>query len=163
MKIKNARSLTRGALIAALYVALTFVSASLGLAGNAPIQLRLSEALTILPFFCPEAIWGLFVGCMLSNLLISAPLWDILFGSLATLIGAIGARLLRRYRLLVPLPTILSNAAIVPFVLIYAYGVTDAYWFLLVTVTIGEVLSAGVLGLILLRALEKRGKVLFTK
>ncbi len=163
MKIKSARALTRGALIAALYVVLTFVSAALGLAGNAPIQLRLSEALTVLPFFCPEAVWGLFVGCLLSNLLISAPLWDILFGSLATLIGAIGARMLRRYRLLVPLPTVLSNAAIIPFVLIYAYGVTDAYWFLLVTVTVGEVLSAGVLGLLLLRALEKRGKVFFTK
>ncbi len=161
--MKNARTLTRGALIAALYVALTFVSAAFGLAGNAPIQLRLSEALSVLPFFCPEAVWGLFIGCLLSNLLTAAPLWDILFGSLATLIGALGARLLRRYRWLVPLPTILSNAAIIPLVLIYAYGARDAYWFLLVTVSIGEILSAGVLGMLLLFALEKRGKVLFTK
>ncbi len=161
--MKNARALTRGGLIAALYVVLTFLSALVGLSGGSPIQLRLSEALTVLPYFCPEAVGGLFIGCILANLLTGAPLFDIIFGSLATLLGAIGARLLRRYRLLVPLPTILSNALILPPVFIYAYGTADAYWFVLATVSIGEILSAGVLGLLLLTALEKRGKVFFTK
>lgn len=159
--MKRTKVLTRGAMIAALYVVLTLVSAAFGLSGGV-IQLRLSEALCILPFFCTEAVPGLFVGCLLANLMTGAPFWDILFGSLATLLGALGARLLRRWRYLVPLPPILANAAIVPLILIYAYGVSDAYWFLLVTVTAGEVLSVGALGLPLLLVLEKRCKGLFT-
>ena len=160
MQMKT-KQLTRGGIIAALYVVLTLIAGALGLANHA-IQLRFSEALCVLPFFLPEAVPALFIGCFLSNLLIGAPLFDILFGSLATLLGALGARLLRRYRLLVPLPTVLANAAIIPPVLIFAYGVEDAYLFLLATVTAGEVLSAYVLGLLLLYTLEKRCKGLFT-
>ena len=162
MNRKNrTKALARGGLIAALYVVLTLVSAAFGLSSGV-IQLRLSEALTVLPFFLPEAVPALAIGCLLANLVTAAPIWDILFGSLATLIGAIGARLLRRYRFLVPLPTVLANGLIIPLVLIFAYGVPDGYLFLFATVTAGEILSAYVLGLVLLFTLEKRCKGLFT-
>lgn len=153
--------LTRGALVAALYVALTY--ASFGFASGA-IQLRVSECLCVLPLFMPEAIIGLTVGCALSNLLTGCVFWDILFGSLATLIGAALAYLLRglpeRLKWLATLPTILANAFIVPAVLIYAYGAPDSYFFLVFTVGIGEILGAGVLGSILYYSIKK-GNFLF--
>ena len=157
--MKNRKStlyLTRGAVIAALYVALTFVSSLMGLSSGA-IQLRLSEALTILPVFFPEAIVGLYIGCIIANLLTGAVIWDVIFGSLATLIGAIFAYLLRKLPrkliCLATIPTVLANAIIVPFVIIFAYGATDAYGFLFLTVGLGEVLSATVLGTLLYRLL----------
>lgn len=152
--MKKVKTITKAAIIAALYVVLTFIANAMGLA-NGVIQVRISEALTILPFFTPAAIPGLFVGCMLSNLITGAAIWDIIFGSLATLIGAIGTYCLRKHKWLAPVPPILSNAIIVPLVLIYAYGVTDALPFLIFTVGIGEVISAGLLGMILLKSLEK--------
>ena len=152
--MKRTKFITQSAIIAALYVVLTFVANSLGLASGA-IQVRLSEALTILPYFTPAAIPGLFVGCLLSNILVGSVLWDIIFGSIATLLGALGTYALRKYKWCAPIPPILSNAIIVPFVLVYAYGVTDALPFLAFTVGMGEVLSAGVLGMILLKSLEK--------
>ena len=152
--MKRTKFITQSAIIAALYVVLTFVANSLGLASGA-IQVRLSEALTILPYFTPAAIPGLFLGCLLSNILVGSVLWDIIFGSIATLLGALGTYALRKYKWCAPIPPILSNAIIVPFVLVYAYGVTDALPFLAFTVGAGEVLSAGVLGMILLKSLEK--------
>ncbi len=158
----HTKEVARGGIIAALYVVLTLLANAFGLA-NYAIQLRFSEALCVLPFFLPEAIPALTIGCLLSNLLIGAPLFDVLFGSLATLLGALGARLLRRYPLLVPLPTVLANAAIIPPILLYAYGLEGTYFFFLATVTAGEVISAYALGLLLLYTLKKRGKRLFTK
>ena len=152
--MKKTKTMTQAALIAALYVVLTFVANAMGLASGA-IQIRLSEALTILPCFTPAAIPGLFIGCLISNILVGSVIWDIVFGSLATLIGAIGTHYLRKRKWLSPLPPIISNSVIVPFVLVYAYGVQDALPFLAFTVGAGEVLSAGVLGMILLKSLEK--------
>ncbi len=154
---RNGRALflVQAALIAALYVALTHLAAQLGLSSGT-IQLRFSEALTILPYFTPAAIPGLFVGCVLANLTTGAVLWDVVFGSLATLLGAVVTYLLRkRPKWLAPLPPILANTLTVPFVLTYAYGVPDGIPFLMLTVGVGEVLSCGVLGLALLKALEK--------
>ena len=88
MKHKRLALLTQGALIAALYTALTYLINYFGLA-NGAIQVRISEALTILPVFTPAAIPGLFIGCLLSNLLTGAAIWDIVFGSLASLLGAV--------------------------------------------------------------------------
>ena len=152
--MKKTKTMTQAALIAALYVVLTFVANAMGLASGA-IQIRLSEALTILPCFTPAAIPGLFIGCLISNILVGSVLWDIIFGSIATLLGALGTYALRKYKWCAPIPPILSNAIIVPFVLVYAYGVTDALPFLAFTVGMGEVISAGVLGMILLKSLEK--------
>lgn len=152
--MKRTKTITQAAIIAALYVVLTFIANAMGLASGA-IQIRLSEALTILPYFTPAAIPGLFVGCLLSNILVGGALFDIIFGSIATLIGALGTYLLRKSKWLTPIPPILSNTIIVPLVLIYAYGVSDALPYLMLTVGIGEVISAGLLGMILLKSLEK--------
>lgn len=155
---KSTLYLTRAALIAALYVALTYVSAIFGLSSGV-IQFRISEALCVLPIFFPEAIAGLTVGCFLANLLTGAAPWDLIFGAIATLIGAIGARVLRRLpKKLLPLatlPTIVSNALIIPPVLIYAYNVNDAFLFLVMTVGIGELVCAGFLGSALCYTLRK--------
>lgn len=146
--------LTAGAMIAALYVVLTFVSQVMGLASG-PVQLRLSEALTVLPVLTGAAIPGLFVGCFLANLLTGCALWDVILGSIATLLGALGTRYFRRYKWSAPIFPILSNAIIVPFVLQYVYRFEGAYFYFMATVGIGEILSCGVLGLLLLKMLER--------
>ena len=160
MKRKNhtALYLTRGALIAAMYVAMTYLSFLFGLSSGV-IQFRISEALCILPIFFPEAILGLTVGCLLSNLLTGCVLWDIVFGAIATFIGAVGARLMRKLPkkliFLATIPTILANAVIVPFVLLYAYGAEGGYFFFLLTVGLGELVCAGIGGTALFYALKK--------
>ena len=162
MKKSNVLRLAQGALIAAMYVALTMLSQAFGLASGV-IQVRISEALTILPYFTPAAIPGLFVGCLLSNILAGGVIWDVIFGSIATLLGAIFTYLLRRVKWLAPVPPIVSNMLIIPFVLRYAYGAEDAIPFMMLTVGVGELISAGVLGTILLLALDKRKSALFEK
>ena len=158
MKNNSAIYLTRGALISALYVALTYAAALLGLSSGV-IQFRISEMLCILPIFMPEAIVGLTLGCVLANFLTGAVIWDVVFGALATLIGALGARALRnipeKVKFLATLPTLFANAIIVPFVLIYAYGVPDAYPYLMLTVGAGELACATVAGTVLYFALKK--------
>ena len=161
MKNNTTLYITRGALIASLYVALTYASALFGLSSGA-IQFRISEMLCILPVFMPEAVIGLTLGCLISNLLTGSVIWDIIFGSLATLIGALGARVLRKLPKsliwLATLPTIFSNAIIVPFVLIYAYGAKDAYPYLMLTVGIGELVCAGIMGSFLYYTLKRKDK-----
>lgn len=160
MKKKNVSYLTQAAVIAALYVVLTLLANALGLA-NYAIQVRFSEALTILPFFTPAAIPGLFAGCILSNILTGCLPLDILFGSIATLIGAFGTWMLRRNKWLVPLPPIIANTLIVPFVLAYVYQFEGSIPYFMVTVGIGEVISCGILGTILLNVLQKYEKHIF--
>ena len=157
MKHKGILFVSQGAIIAALYVVLTMLANALGLA-NYPVQLRFSEALTVLPLFTGAAIPGLFVGCLISNILSGAVIWDVIFGSLATLIGAIGTYLLRRYKLLPLLPPIISNTLIVPFVLAYGYGIEGTIPFFMLTVGLGEAISCGVLGYLLMLVLRKNGK-----
>ena len=152
-------SLTHAAIIAALYIVLTFIANALGLA-NYAVQVRFSESLTVLPYFTPAAIPGLFIGCLLSNILTGCALPDIIFGSIATLIGAFVTHALRRYKWAAPIGPILSNAIIIPYVLLYSYGIRPL-WFSFVTVTIGEIISCGILGMILLTTLEKYRNVLF--
>ena len=154
----NVKTLSMGGAIAALYVVLTMLANAFGLASGA-IQVRLSEALTILPCFTSSAVPGLTVGCVLANLITGCAPWDLVFGSLATLIGAVGTLLLRRKPLLAWIPPVLSNAVIVPFVLQKVYGVPDAWWYLMLTVGAGEVIACGVLGLILYKSLAKAPKV----
>ena len=166
MKNKNVLYLTQAAMIAALYVVLTMIANALGIAsGN--IQVRF-----VLPFLTPAAVPGLFIGCLIANLVTGAMLPDIIFGSLATLIGAIGTWMLGKAALgkdekqkklftwLSPLPPILANAVIIPPVLKYAYGILPM-WFSVITVTAGEIISCGIFGLILLAALKKYKNQLF--
>ncbi len=162
MKRRNhAEFIVQGAAIAALYVVLTLLSNIFGLASGV-VQVRISEALTVLPFFTPAAIPGLFVGCIISNLLAGSAVWDVVFGSIATLIGAAGTYLLRKKtKWLAPLPPIAANTLIVPFILAFAYGAEESIPFLMLTVGAGEIISCGVLGLILLKALEKHAKDIF--
>jgi len=155
---KSILYLTRGAMIAACYVVLTYLTNLFGLA-NGAIQFRISEALCILPILMPEAVPGLTVGCLISNIVTGCNPYDVVFGSLATLLGALGARLLRRlpYRFLLvaTLPTVLANMLIVPPVLIFTYGAADAYLWLVLTVGIGEVVCAGVGGTVVGYALKR--------
>lgn len=154
---KKIRGVAVGAVIAALYVVLTYLANMLGLASGA-IQVRLSEILTIMPIFTPFAIPGLFIGCVLANVLTGCALWDVVFGSLATLIGAVGTYALRKYNVLALLPPILANAIIVPFVLLFVYSLEGTYFYFFATVGIGEVISCGVFGTILLKSLKKYNK-----
>ena len=158
MKEKKTRNLVHGSLIAAVYIVLIMVFRPISFG---PIQFRIAEALCVLPYFTPAAIPGLFVGCLISNLLGGAMLMDVIFGSLATLIGAIGSYLLRRNRYLVSLPPILANTLIIPWVLKFAYGSEDMIWYMMVTVGIGEILAIGVLGNFLLTVLTKHRSAIF--
>lgn len=161
MKNKRILFITQSALIAALYVALTWLSKAFGLADGA-IQCRFSEMLCILPVYTPAAIPGLFVGCLLSNFQMGATIWDIVFGSLATLLGAFGARALRNHKWFASIPTILSNAIIVGFVIAYASAPNDVFSvfpMLMLTVGIGEVISCGIFGMALFFVFERYNSI----
>ena len=132
--------MVQSALIAAVYVAVTLAVAPIAFG---PVQFRISEALAVLPCFTPAAVPGLFVGCLLANSLAGSIVPDVVFGSLATLIGALASYGLRKHKFLVCVPPILSNVLIVPWVLHYGYGYPDAIPWLMLTVGIGEVLAVG--------------------
>lgn len=145
--------IAQGALVAALYIILTLISNLLGLASGI-IQIRLSEALTLLPVFIPAAVPGLFVGCIISNLITGCAMPDIIFGALATLAGAYGTYYLRRHRYLSSLPPILSNTIIIPWILSIVYNFEGSIVYFAATVFIGELISAGILGQLLIKVLE---------
>ena len=153
--------ITQGAAIAAVYVALTMIVAPIAFG---PVQFRISEALCVLPYFLPSAVPGVTVGCFLANLLCGAAPLDVVFGSIATLIGAVGSYYLgKKNKWLVCLPPILSNTIIVTWVLRYAYGSTALIPYAMLTVGIGEILAIGVLGNLLLLALERNHRAVFTQ
>lgn len=154
MKTKN---IVTAGIIAALYVVLTMISAMLGLSSGV-IQVRISEALTVLPYFTPAAIPGLFLGCLIANILSGSIAVDVIFGSLATLLGAIGSYLLRKYKFLVAIPPVISNMIIVPMVLKFAYHLDDALWFMALTVGIGQIICCVGLGNLLLYSVDKINK-----
>ena len=159
MKNKSAIFLAQAAMIAAIYVVLTLVFRPFSFG---EIQVRIAESLTILPLFTPAAVPGVFAGCLIANIIGGGILPDIIFGSLATLIGAVFTYKLREMSpVLAPLPPILANTIVVPFVLFYGYGVNLPIPFMMLTVGIGEVLSCGVLGLILYSALKRYKNILF--
>ena len=159
MQGKKTRLMTESALIAAVYVALVLLFKPISFGA---IQFRIAEALCVLPFFSLSAVPGLAIGCLLGNFFSGAAMPDVIFGTFATLLAAIFSYKLRTVsKWLVCLPPILANAIIVPFVLQYAYGVTDGYFFLFATVGIGEILAVGVLGNVLLLALEGKKELIF--
>ena len=153
--------IVQAAAIAAVYVVVTGMILPIAFG---PVQFRISEALCVLPYFTPAAIPGVTIGCLLSNILYGSAALDIVFGTLATLIGAVGSWLLRKRKWLVCVPPIVSNTVIIPWVLRYAYGSEDLIPVMMATVGIGEILAIGVLGNLLLLALEKyRGVIFRTK
>ena len=151
--------IVQAAVIAALYVVLTAIAAGFDLASGA-IQVRFSECLTVLPYFTGAAVPGVTLGCLLANIITGSALPDVIFGTLATLIGAVGSYLLRKNRFLVSIPPIAANAAIIPFVLKYAYGIEGGIMFFVLTVGAGEVITCLIFGQILISALNPiRGKI----
>lgn len=161
MKNKKVTFITQAAIIAALYVILTFLASALGISSGV-IQVRFSEALTILPLFTPAAIPGLFLGCLISNLLTGACLIDIIFGSLTTLLAAFISYKIRKYKYAVCIPPIIANTLFIPWILRFGYGMTgESVPFMMLTVGIGEVISCGILGCALLSALYRYREVIF--
>ena len=159
----KAKYITQGAVIAALYVVLTLI-ANMFQMSNAIVQVRISEALVVLPYFTPAAIPGLFVGCLISNFLTGCPIWDILIGSSATLVAAVISYLLRKQKILVPVPPVIINA----FAVAYTYCVIlrfddRSFWASVLLVGAGELISCGVLGSALLLGLEDYKDKLFPK
>ena len=167
----NTITICQAAVIAAIYVVLgiLFMPISFG-----PIQCRISEMLTVLPAFFPAAIPGVTIGCLITNIIGGAVIPDVVFGTLATFIGAVLTYRLTRdeftyavsssaeninlglkFRLLASLPPVISNSIIVPFVLKYAYGLKDAIYFMAFTVGIGEIIGVVILGGILLTILSR--------
>ena len=182
MKSSPTLRLVRCAAVAALYVVLTYVANTLGLASGI-IQVRISEALCVLPFFDPTISIGLYIGCILANLLTGCAPWDIVFGSLATLIGALFCALIgikakglatdgKAYKILAflsPVPNVIANTLIVPPILIRVYGmgvedalsvaeflhINSAYLLFTITVFLGEVISGYILGVLLFPAFRR--------
>ena len=153
MRNKKVLFITQAAVIAAIYVVLTAIAAGFDLASGM-IQVRFSEALTVLPFFTPAAIPGLAIGCLIANIVTGCMLPDVIFGTLATLLGAIGSWYLRKNKILVTIPPVVSNAIIIPFVLTYAYKIPGGIPMQMLTVGAGEVLSCVIIGSILISALN---------
>ena len=163
MEIKhktNVRSLVRAGIIAAIYALLTIALAPIS---SGLIQCRVSEAMSILPYFTFSAVPGLFIGCLLANLLTGAPIYDVLFGSLATLLAAYITYLLRKRapKYLAPLPSVVVNALVVGALLVYVYDVGVNYWLAAGYVAIGQAIACFVIGLPLLSLLESYGSKLF--
>ncbi len=154
MKRTSVRSLCLSAVIAALYATLTlgFQAISFG-----AVQLRVSEAMTLLPIVFPEAVPGLAVGCLISNLFspMGATVYDVVFGTLATLLAAALTRLIKGKLWVRALPPVLVNAVVIGLVLTYGYGI-NLLWMNMLTVALGQALACYGLGVPLVRLLEKQ-------
>lgn len=160
--MKYSRYLAHAGIIAALYAALTVLLApiSYGL-----VQCRVSEALSVLPVFTGAAVPGLFLGCLIANLLAGAPIYDVVFGSLATLLAAACTRHLKTKgapRALLPLPSVLFNALIVGWLLVKVYGVGVPLPLSMLYVGLGQAIACYGLGLPLMIVLEKKASQLFS-
>ncbi len=153
-----------GAMIAAIYFVLTYAVAPIS---SGLFQCRVSEALCILPYFTPAAVPGLFVGCLTANLLMGSPIYDVVFGSAATLLAAILTRqIAQQYptpgaRWLIPAPAVLLNALVVGWILSNVYDVGAPYWVCASYVALGQIGACYVLGMPLLFLLERYKDKLF--
>ena len=151
---KGTKFIALGGTIAALYVVLSLIATALGISSGV-IQVRFSEALCILPCFTTAAIPGVTIGCFITNLISGGAALDLIFGTLATLIGAVGTYFLRKNRWVAAVPPIVSNVLIIPWVLRVAYEMPDSYPYMMLTVFIGEFISIGILGELLYTAADK--------
>lgn len=158
--IQHLRRLCEAALIAAIYVILTYLCAAIGMSSGA-VQLRFSEALCVLAIFTPAAVPGVALGCFMANLLTGCALWDIVFGSLASLIGMIGCRALKKHPYVALVPYALANMVIIPFVVKLVYSAPEALPLIFLTVGIGEIISVFGFGIPLYLALKKHASRIF--
>lgn len=117
MRRYSAKEISLAAMIAAMYAAITIATIEFSFSN---VQVRVAEALTILPVFTPAAIPGLFVGCLVANIVGAASPYDMIFGPLATLAAAVLTRKLRNYTLLAPAPPVIVNAVVVGLVLSFS-------------------------------------------
>jgi len=159
-------NLTKAAMVAAVYVLLTLLLMPFSFG---PVQIRVSEAVCVLSAFLPSAWAGLTAGCLIANILGGAPVPDIVFGTLATFLGAFASRkLYLRYfsigsmaiRIIACIPTIASNTVILPLVFRYAYGLKEGLFIMTGSILLGEVISVGVIGNIVISILQKRHTIL---
>lgn len=158
---KKTMYLTQSGLIAGIYIALTLLFQPISFG---EVQVRIAEILTILPYFTPAAIPGLFIGCILANIFGGAMALDVVIGSLATLVAAVFTYFLRSKPIyFAPLPPVIINAFVVGALLRYIYQIPMPLWILILSVGAGEVISAGFLGVIFGKILERYKKVLFPK
>ena len=159
MKTNKVQFMTQAAMIAAIYVVLCVVFQPIS---YGPIQTRIAEALTVLPFFTPAAIPGLFVGCLIANVLGGGIILDVIAGSVATLIAAFATYALRnKSKYLASVPPVAANALIIPRVLKYGYGEPLPIPFMMGTVALGEILTATIIGTILLLVLDRYRSSIF--
>lgn len=142
--------IVRAAVIAALYAALTLALYPISFGA---VQFRVSEALTLLPVLMPEAIPGLFVGCLLANLIGAATVWDVVFGSLATLIAAFMTYATRRNRIVAAIWPVACNGVIVGAVLALTAQLPVALT--MGQVALGEVAVVYTVGMAMLAALNR--------
>lgn len=156
---KTIMMLVFAGVIAAMYVVLTFAFKPISMGA---VQCRIAEVLCVLPIFTPAAVPGLFIGCLIGNMISGAVIWDIIFGSLATLAGAVGTYVLRKQPFYISLiPPILANTIVVPLVLKYGYGVDMPLILSMFFIFVGEFISIGVLGSIFIRIAHKSLSNLF--
>ena len=146
----------QAAVIAAIYAVLTMLLAPLSYGF---MQVRVSEALTILPYFTPAAIPGLFIGCLVSNLLSPYGMLDVVLGSGATLLAAVGSYMLRSKPILVPLPPVIANAVIIGSMLHFAYGIPVNLFAIMGWIALGELIACYLIGYPLLRYLRKYKRI----
>ncbi len=154
------RFLCEAALISSIYVILTYLCAAVGMSSGA-IQLRFSEALCIFGIFTPAAVPGVALGCFMANLLTGCALWDIVFGSLASLVGMIGLIALKKFPYLALVPYALANMIVIPFVVKLVYGTPEALPLIFLTVGIGEIISVFGFGIPLYLVLKKHKNTIF--
>ena len=152
LKPQNTRALARGAIIAALYTALTVLLAPLS---YGEVQIRFSEAFTLLPILMPEAVPALLVGCLLSNILGGCTIFDIVFGSLATLLAAVCTRRLRDKFWLAALMPVLFNGVIVGAVVHFCYSPAIALPLCMLSVAAGEAVACLAVGPLLISVLRR--------
>lgn len=152
MRKTNVKKLTRAAVIAALYAALTLMLAPISYGA---MQVRVSEGLTLLPVLLPEAVPALFVGCLLANLLGGCALPDIVFGSLATLLAAVSTRMLRKNKWLAALPPVVFNGLIVGALVHALYTPEIPLPLCMLYVAAGEAIACYAVGMLMLKGMER--------
>lgn len=159
---KTGRFIIQTLVIAVLYFVLTYIANEFQLANGLNFQLRISEALTVLPYYTPAAIPGLFIGCLSANHAMNLPMSDIIYGSVATLVSAIVSFAVRKNKFIVPIPPIVINAFAVPAIYAFMLGFDEPpFWRSVIMVGLGEAVTCGVLGIALMLGLEDYKDKLF--